>query len=84
MPELFTVHDAKDGCCQEAALGLPFYAPCNKPAVAIVGWKGRTEPPLRMCKACTDHNVKKRSGVVIETLEEEDNGSANCNAPRGR
>lgn len=56
---------AKPHCCEEAALGLPFYAPCNRPAVNIVGWKGRTETPIRMCEMCTDHNVRNRGGEIV-------------------
>lgn len=59
---------AKPGCCEEAAIlpsGLDFYAPCNKPAVSIVGWKGRSDTPIRMCFACTDHNVRNRGGEII-------------------
>lgn len=62
---LFTPDDAKPGCCQEAALGIPFYAPCNKPAVNVVGWKGRSDAPVRMCFACTDHNVRHRGGEIV-------------------
>lgn len=58
---------AKPGCCEEAALGVPVpvYVPCNEPAVNIVGWKGRSDPPIRMCFACTDHNVRNRGGEVL-------------------
>jgi len=59
---------AKDDCCEEAALALPFYVPCNRPAIAIVGWKGRSDPPIRMCMACTDHNVRNRGGEVMKTM----------------
>jgi hypothetical protein len=67
---------AKPGCCEEAALGLPFYAPCNAPAVAIVGWIGRSDAPIRMCQMCLNHNVHNRGGEVIrhvyDWLGEED------------
>ena len=54
---------------------LPFYAPCNKPAVNIVGWKGRSEPPIRMCEACTYHNVRNRSGEIVRPFKKEDAGA---------
>lgn len=57
---------AKPHCCEEAALGVPFYAPCNAPAVNVVGWKGRRDKPIRMCEACTDHNVKNRGGFIAK------------------
>jgi hypothetical protein len=60
-----TPDDAKPGCCQEAALGVPFYAPCNRPAINVVGWKGRSDAPIRMCAMCTDHNVRHRGGEII-------------------
>ncbi len=41
------------------------YIPCNKPATKVVGWKGRSDPPLRMCRECADHNVRNRGGVVV-------------------
>jgi hypothetical protein len=55
---------ARDGGCEEAALlppGLDFYAPCNKPAVSIVGWKGRSDPPIRRfaCAKCA-HGTMSR------------------------
>lgn len=61
---------AEPGCCEEAALGVPFYAPCNKPALAIVGWKGRRDDPIRMCFACMDHNIKNRGGELIRYLSD--------------
>lgn len=82
---------AKPGCCEEAALGVPFYAPCNQPAVAIVGWKGRSDKPIRMCAACMDHNLKNRGGELIrymsdtpmsgDFLEEQDDNLARPPAP---
>ncbi len=70
-----TPADAKPGCCQEAALGVPFYAPCNKPAMSIVGWKGRSEPAIRMCEACTYHNVRNRGGEIVRPFKKEDAGA---------
>ena len=70
-----TPDGAKPGCCQEAALGVPFYAPCNQPAVNIVGWKGRSEPPIRMCEACTYHNVRNRGGEIVRPFKKEDAGA---------
>lgn len=55
---------APDGC-EEAALGVPFYAPCNRPATMVVRWTGRRDPAIRMCDACADHNVKNRGGEVV-------------------
>jgi len=66
-----TPDDAKPGCCQEAALCIPFYAPCNRPAVSIVRWKGRNEPAIRMCAMCADHNVRNRGGEIVEPFKAE-------------
>lgn len=58
--------EAKPDCCQEAAMGMgDAYFPCNKPAVKVIGWKGRTDQPLRMCEGCADHNVKNRGGYEV-------------------
>lgn len=62
--------EAKPGCCEEAAMGLPFYAPCNEPATAVVGWKGRTDKPIRMCFGCMDHNIRNRGGEKISDFPE--------------
>lgn len=59
---------ANNGCCEEAAIGMPGYFPCNRPATKIVGWKGRTDKPIRMCNACADHNVRNRGGEVISSF----------------
>lgn len=59
---------AKPGCCEEAALGVPFYLPCNSPAAHIVGWKGRDDKPIPMCAYCADHNVKNRGGEIISDI----------------
>ena len=56
---------AKPGCCEEAALGLPFYAPCNEPAKFILRWKGRSDPQILVCEMCADHNVKNRGGKIV-------------------
>lgn len=57
------------GRCEEAStLSREFYTPCNAPAVYIVGWKGRSDAPIRMCAACTDHNVRNRGGEIKEKL----------------
>ena len=63
---------AKPGCCEEAALGLPFYAPCNQPAVSIVGWTGRSDQPIRMCAMCADHNVRNRGGEIVRPFVAEE------------
>jgi hypothetical protein len=60
---------AKEGCCEEAALGMPGYIPCNQPAVALVGWKGRNDKPIRMCAMCEAHNIRNRGGERIEAIE---------------
>jgi hypothetical protein len=60
---------AKEGCCEEAALGIPFYAPCNKPAVHIIRWKGRSDPAIRVCAACADHNVRHRGAEIVGPFE---------------
>lgn len=62
---------AKPDCCEEVALGVPFYAPCNKPATNVVAWKGRSDPALRMCDFCTNHNVHNRGGYVVRPYQAE-------------
>jgi len=58
---------AKPHCCEEASLSShSFYIPCNNPATKVVGWKGRSDSPIRMCEMCADHNVKNRGGYVVE------------------
>lgn len=58
---------AKPHCCEEAStLSHHFYIPCNQPAVSIVAWRGRSDPPIRMCSMCEFHNVKNRGGFVVE------------------
>jgi hypothetical protein len=58
---------AKEHCCEEAStLSGQFYIPCNKPAINIVGWKGRSDKPIRMCDMCTYHNVNNRGGEIIQ------------------
>jgi len=59
---------AKEHCCEEASLAShTTYIPCNKPAVNIVGWKGRSDAPIRMCEFCTSHNVNNRGGEIIKS-----------------
>lgn len=60
--------------CKEAALGLPFYMPCGKPAVKIVGWKWRQDTPIPMCAMCADHNVRNRGGYVCAEVVRDENG----------
>lgn len=61
---------AKEGCCEEASIhSKEFYIPCNNPAINIVGWKARSDTPIRMCAMCTDHNVKNRSGEIISFID---------------
>lgn len=71
---------ANPGCCEEAALGIPFYAPCNKPATNVVAWKGRSDPAIPMCGFCTNHNVKNRGGYVVRPYQPEGAPTVN-NAP---
>lgn len=60
---------AKPGCCEEAStLSGKFYIPCNEPAVAIVGWKNRSDKPIRMCRMCEAHNLKNRGGYRVEAF----------------
>lgn len=66
MPDL----KADPGRCEEAALGFSFYAPCNQRAIAVVGWKGRSDKPIRMCAACLNHNVRNRGGEVLRYVED--------------
>lgn len=65
---------AKPNGCEEAALmpaGVTKYFPCNRPAVSIVGWKGREDSPIRMCSGCADHNVKNRGGEILRPFTAE-------------
>ncbi len=62
---------ANPDCCEEAALGIPFYTPCNKPATNVVAWKGRSDPAIRMCDFCTNHNVHNRGGYVVRAYQPE-------------
>jgi len=58
---------ANPHCCEEAALNsTTYYIPCNKPAVSVVGWKGRSDTPIRMCEMCTHHNVNNCGGYIVE------------------
>lgn len=70
---------ADKDCCEEAALlppGMDFYAPCNKPAIYIVGWKGRSDKPIQMCEACANHNVKRRGGEIVKLYRKEEANEA--------
>lgn len=63
---------AVPGGCEEASiLSRGFYIPCNRPAVNIVRWKGRTDRPIRMCFGCSDHNVRNRGGEIVEAFKAE-------------
>ncbi len=51
--------------CQEADLqSHNTYIPCNRAATVIVGWKGRSDAPIRMCDFCAEHNVHNRGGEI--------------------
>lgn len=54
-----------DGCEEAALISSQFYIPCNRPAVYMVGWNGRRDTPIRMCKMCADHNVRHRGGKIV-------------------
>lgn len=56
---------AKPDGCEEAALGIPFYAPCDALAVYVIRWKGRSDPAIRVCAACADHNVRHRGAEIV-------------------
>jgi hypothetical protein len=57
---------AKPHCCEEASLRSgSSYIPCDAPATNVVGWRNRTDKPIRMCDFCTDHNVKNRNGYIV-------------------
>lgn len=61
---------AMPGRCEEASLlSGAVYIPCNALAVAIVGWKGRSDTPIRMCEQCEWHNIRNRGGYRVESLE---------------
>jgi len=49
---------AKEGCCEEAVMGIPGYFPCNEPATHRVTF--RSGETARHCEACTDHAVRNR------------------------
>lgn len=58
---------AKPDCCEEASvMSHDYYIPCNGPAVAIVGWKGHSDKPIRMCAFCEAHNIHNRGGYRVE------------------
>lgn len=62
---------AMPGRCEEASvLSDISYIPCNAPAVAIVGWHGRSDAPIRMCEQCEWHNIKNRGAYRVEAYEE--------------
>jgi hypothetical protein len=67
---------ASFGCCEEAALNMPGYFPCNRPAVAVLRWHRRTDPEIRVCSACLNHNVKNRGGEVVRYVEDWANDDA--------
>ena len=54
--------EAKPGGCEEAAIGMPGYIPCNKPATKMIGWPGR-EGPYRMCDGCAHRNTRNRGAT---------------------
>ena len=61
---------AKPDCCEEASMfSHHFYIPCNQPAAYVIGWKGRSDTPIRMCEMCADHNVRNRGGELIRAYE---------------
>jgi hypothetical protein len=61
---------AEPGCCEECAMGAPFYIPCGKPAMHMVGWPYRREGPYRMCRDCAFHNIKNRGATIIGPYSE--------------
>lgn len=63
------IEDGPDRCEEASLLSGAAYLPCNAPAVHVVGWKGRSDKPIRMCAACADHNVKNRGGEIRRPYE---------------
>jgi hypothetical protein len=55
---------AKEGGCEEAALGFPGYIPCNAPAIHMVVFKSG-EGPYRMCEPCARHSVNNRGAEIV-------------------
>ena len=66
-----TPDDAKPGCCQECVMGAPFYFPCNKPAVKMIGWPKRGES-YRMCAMCADHNTRNRGASDMGPVDQKE------------
>lgn len=54
-----------DRCEEASTLSGESYIPCNAPAVAVVGWTGRPDQPIRMCAMCEAHNIKNRGGYRV-------------------
>ena len=50
--------------CEEAAMGIPFYVPCGKPAEFIIA--NRNER-VNMCPMCANHNIKNRGASFLLT-----------------
>lgn len=72
---------ANPNCCEEASMhSHNYYIPCNAHAVNLVGWKGRNDAPIKMCFACTDHNVRNRGGEIIKSLDAQPTAANNNNA----
>jgi hypothetical protein len=59
---------APNGCAEASMLSREHYIPCNRPAKFVVAWTGRSDPPVRMCEMCADHNVRNRGGFIAQTF----------------
>ena len=65
-PALAELQAGPDRCAEASTLSRDRYIPCNAPAKYVVGWKGRSEAPIRMCEMCADHNVNNRGGFIAQ------------------
>lgn len=56
---------ANPDCCQEASsLSGSFYIPCNRPAMAVIGWpKQEGSPSIRVCPMCEYHNLRNHGAT---------------------
>lgn len=61
-----------DRCEEASPLSGYAYIPCNRPAEHVVKWKDRSDPAIRMCGGCADHNVRHRGGEIVGPFKKEE------------